>query len=83
MPLSLLKILKKRGFDIKNITDKAERIRDVGKNKNKPLEQRFTDIQGVHKINIDNLNGEKVLTQMLQNPNGLSHMLLLRKIMGI
>ena len=57
----LIKKMEKIGYHILDISGKAERVRDVGKNKLKTLEQRFNDIQGVHKVSINNLNENKVI----------------------
>lgn len=57
----LLTKLDKIGINIVDITGNIERVKDVGKNKNKPLIQRFQDIKGVHKVNGIDLNGAKTV----------------------
>jgi len=57
----LLRKMKENGFDVENILNNTERLRDVGDNKTKPLEQRFNDIHGVHNIVGEDLAGKKVL----------------------
>lgn len=57
----LLRKMNENGFDIENILNNTERLRDVGENKTKPREQRFNDIHGVHNVVGGDLAGEKVL----------------------
>ncbi|HDZ17715.1 hypothetical protein LCGC14_1004730 [marine sediment metagenome] len=57
----LLRKMKENGFDVENILNKTERLRDVGENKSKPLEQRFNDIYGVHNIVGEDFAGNKIL----------------------
>ena len=57
----LLKRLKKEGIKIVNISNKIERVKNVGKNMGKDIDQRFLDIEGVHKVNGIDLKGAKVI----------------------
>ncbi|MBY8983357.1 MAG: hypothetical protein KGD57_10430 [Candidatus Lokiarchaeota archaeon] len=57
----LLEKMEKSGFNIQNIANNTERIKDVGDNKIKNKERRFKDINGVHQINLEDLGGKKVL----------------------
>ncbi len=57
----LLTMLKEKGINLVNIGSKIERVKDVGKNIDKPFNQRFLDIEGVHKINGIDLKGAKVI----------------------
>ncbi len=57
----LLQKMRENGFDVENILSRTERLRDVGKNKDKGLEDRFNDISGVHNIVGEGFNGEEVL----------------------
>ena len=57
----LLKRLKKEGIKIVNISNKIERVKNVGKNMGKDFDQRFLDIEGVHKVNGIDLKGAKII----------------------
>jgi len=57
----LLKRLKKEGIKIVNISNKIKRVKNVGKNMGKNVDQRFLDIEGVHKVNGIDLKGAKVI----------------------
>ncbi len=59
--IPLLKKMNKNGFDIENILNNTERLREVGENKNKLLDQRFNDIYGVHNIVGKDFAGKDVL----------------------
>ncbi len=56
-----LKKLKKLGFNLESIIEKTFKLKDTGKNKGKTLEERFNDIQGVHKIDVNDLQEKDVL----------------------
>ncbi|KKM82724.1 hypothetical protein LCGC14_1316610 [marine sediment metagenome] len=56
-----LKKLKKLGFKLVNIIEKTTKLKDTGKNKDKNLEERFTDIKGTHQIEVKDLHGKNVL----------------------
>lgn len=57
----LLRKLKKIGINLVNIGSKIERVKDVGKNMGKSFNQRFLDIEGVHKVNGIDLKGAKII----------------------
>lgn len=57
----LLEKMRRNGFDVENILNRTERLRNVGENKDKGLEERFNDISGVHNIVGEDFNGKKVL----------------------
>lgn len=57
----LLKRLKKEGFDIFNIVGNIERVKYIGKNKEKLYDKRFEDIKGVHNVSGIDLNDAKVI----------------------
>ncbi|HDZ18948.1 hypothetical protein LCGC14_1399010 [marine sediment metagenome] len=57
----LLRKMKENGFDVENILENTERLRDVGENKKKLREQRFNDISGIHNIIGMDFAGKKVL----------------------
>lgn len=57
----LLRKLKEIGINLVNIGSKIERVKDVGKNTGKPFNQRFLDIEGVHKVNGIDLKGAKII----------------------
>ncbi len=59
--IPLLKKMNKNGFDVENTLNNTERLREVGENKFKPLEQRFKDIYGVHNIVGKDFIGKDVL----------------------
>lgn len=56
-----LRKLKKLGFNLESIIENTFKLRDTGKNKGKTLEERFNGIQGVHQIDIENLQEKDVL----------------------
>ena len=57
----LLRRLKEKGINLDNIGSEIERVKDVGKNIDKLFNQRFLDIEGVHKVNGIDLKGAKVI----------------------
>lgn len=56
-----MEILRKKGYDIKNISNYVKRLRDVGKNKGKGFKERFRDIKGVHEVELDDLEYKDVV----------------------
>lgn len=56
-----LRKLKKMGFNLENLIEKTVKLKDTGENKEKELEKRFNDIQGVHKIEVNDLQEKDVL----------------------
>jgi len=57
----LMNILAENGYYYENISHKLKRIRDIGKNKEKNRDQRFSEIRGVHQLEEMDLMGKKVL----------------------
>ncbi len=56
-----LENLKRKGIILENLSDNVTRTKDIGKNKEKTYNERFFDIKGVHKIDIDNLENKNVI----------------------
>lgn len=59
--IPFIKILKKNGYGINNISDKILRVKDVGKSRKKDREKRFTDIKNAHKLSNIDLKNQKIL----------------------
>ncbi|MBD3214350.1 MAG: hypothetical protein GF311_17195 [Candidatus Lokiarchaeota archaeon] len=56
-----MKILSQNSYNIENISQRVKRLKDVGKNKGKRLEERFNDIKGVHEVRIDDLGQADII----------------------
>ncbi len=57
----LIKKFKTAGFKIQDISNKVVRLMEIGEHKHKKFLERYDEIKGIHRVDITNLEKNKVL----------------------
>ncbi len=57
----LIKKFKTSGLEIQDISNKVVRLMDIGEHKHKKFLQRYDQIKGIHRVDIHNLDNNKIL----------------------